>query len=228
MSHNSCVNTWWFADDNSTWSFIRGLDLDQIYTQRSCIKHKYTSKKGATNCIHCDWEEIEQRYIPYQKGIRFEVKPPPIQYLKNRHYGLCWCGKIPKKPRRKYCSDAHTDEYITKILVYWSSFRNLALNKALTKTTKDKWHDPLYRCANCNGKFRIYHVDVDHIQAVALGGWMFDENNLRVLCKACHLLKTAEDMASLAWWRREANYDTGLKLYVQITDPLQQTLELFA
>ncbi len=39
--------------------------------------------------------------------------------------------------------------------------------------------------------------DVDHIEAVALGGDMWDEKNLQVLCKSCHVKKTRIDMKKL-------------------------------
>nr|DAG51093.1 MAG TPA: HNH endonuclease [Caudoviricetes sp.] len=44
-------------------------------------------------------------------------------------------------------------------------------------------------------KVGIYEVatEVDHIKPTALGGDMFDPNNLQSLCKSCHMAKTLQD-----------------------------------
>ena len=42
-----------------------------------------------------------------------------------------------------------------------------------------------------------FNVEVDHIKAVALGGGMWDINNMQTLCVGCHKLKTKEDMKKL-------------------------------
>ena len=54
--------------------------------------------------------------------------------------------------------------------------------------------------------------EVDHITPVALGGDMFDEENLQVLCYTCHKEKTKKDMKEIANLRkREKNRTKGLK-----------------
>ena len=45
--------------------------------------------------------------------------------------------------------------------------------------------------------------EVDHIKAVALGGDMFDEKNLKVLCYPCHKEKTKEDAKKIALLRKK-------------------------
>ena len=45
--------------------------------------------------------------------------------------------------------------------------------------------------------------EVDHIHAVALGGEMWDEKNLQILCYDCHKNKTKEDMKKLKAHRRQ-------------------------
>lgn len=40
--------------------------------------------------------------------------------------------------------------------------------------------------------------EVDHVRAVALGGSMWDEKNLRVLCSDCHKKKTRDDWELIA------------------------------
>jgi len=44
--------------------------------------------------------------------------------------------------------------------------------------------------------------EVDHIKAVALGGDMFDEKNLQVLCYTCHKDKTKTDVKKIAELRK--------------------------
>lgn len=41
------------------------------------------------------------------------------------------------------------------------------------------------------------HLEVDHKVAVALGGDMWDENNMRTLCEDCHKKKTKIDIAKI-------------------------------
>jgi len=43
-----------------------------------------------------------------------------------------------------------------------------------------------------------FGCEVDHIKAVALGGAMWDENNLQTLCKECHKLKTRKDRKKIS------------------------------
>jgi len=49
---------------------------------------------------------------------------------------------------------------------------------------------------------QFFHVEVDHIKAVALGGKMWDKKNLQVLCNECHKVKTKEDMNKIKFHRR--------------------------
>nr|WP_239150413.1 HNH endonuclease signature motif containing protein [Streptomyces sp. SID13588] len=51
------------------------------------------------------------------------------------------------------------------------------------------------RCARCGLDFLSSAVDVDHIQALALGGTDTD-GNVQVLCRSCHWLKTREDFGA--------------------------------
>lgn len=73
------------------------------------------------------------------------------------------------------------------------------------KTGRDAAH---YRCAQCRDVFASRDVQVDHIEpvvdkVVGFKDWdtyidrMFcDEDGLQVLCKKCHLKKTAEERKS--------------------------------
>ena len=59
-----------------------------------------------------------------------------------------------------------------------------------------------------------FGVEVDHILAVALGGEMWDEKNLQVLCRKCHKIKTKEDMKKIKHYRKSKGIE---KLDAQIT-----------
>jgi len=43
-----------------------------------------------------------------------------------------------------------------------------------------------YVCQRCGG----WGNEVDHVVAVSEGGKMFDDGNLQVLCRICHIVKT--------------------------------------
>jgi 5-methylcytosine-specific restriction endonuclease McrA len=52
-------------------------------------------------------------------------------------------------------------------------------------------------------------LEMDHIIALIFGGHPWHEDNLAALCPPCHKKKTKSDVQILAWWKRQANYDTG-------------------
>jgi hypothetical protein len=61
-----------------------------------------------------------------------------------------------------------------------------------------------YRCANCNGIFRRKDINVDHVVCVGrFVDWetyikrlFCDSSGLKILCIACHKLKTKSDKKS--------------------------------
>jgi len=55
---------------------------------------------------------------------------------------------------------------------------------------------------------QFFHVEVDHIKAVALGGKMWDKKNLQVLCSDCHKIKTKDDMNKIKFHRRSKGTET--------------------
>jgi len=50
-----------------------------------------------------------------------------------------------------------------------------------------------YRCVKCGRQAS----EVDHIVPIALGGSMFDLNNLQSLCSECHKWKTLSDLQKI-------------------------------
>ena len=82
-------------------------------------------------------------------------------------------------------------------------------------------------CQQCN---KLYVEALDHVVPVALGGAEFERNNLQLLCRYCHNLKTKEDVkkisilkkmgfieviVSQSWWFRDMeevlNLNRGIK-----------------
>ena len=79
-----------------------------------------------------------------------------------------------------------------------ASYRSPARNEALKKARISRG---LYVCNSCGHEFKRREVQVDHIKSVVseLGFQNFDEyinnlfcdvNNLQVLCKPCHRVKS--------------------------------------
>ncbi|MYG33157.1 MAG: HNH endonuclease [Cenarchaeum sp. SB0677_bin_16] len=116
-------------------------------------------------------------------------RPPPFWMVLNMQHGLCWCGKPREEfePRyRKYCCGKHAYMYDC-ISPYWSWYRS------------DLTHNA--SCVICGAK---EYLEVDHIEALKLGGSMWDADNHRVLCKDCHIVKTRCDMRKIAQQKRDA------------------------
>jgi len=126
-------------------------------------------------------------------GIRYQNRQPPLWMKLNQWSGKCWCGSPIEKPRRKYCCQTHADLYYFSIHAFWNAFREGVI----------RLHN--YTCAMCGfespaseyGRNDTY-FDVDHIQAISLDGLCYDIENVRLLCKNCHKIKTAADMKQLA------------------------------
>jgi 5-methylcytosine-specific restriction endonuclease McrA len=90
-------------------------------------------------------------------------------------------GKVPKG-RRTWCSDACYEKHC------W-------FNVTERVWARDKGH-----CQRCHADLRHappYTVEFDHIVPLSEGGTNTDDN-LRVLCRPCHVIVTAE------WRRRKA------------------------
>ena len=144
----------------------------------------------------------------YSPGnTRESRRPPPLWMLINIHHGRCWCGK-PRdqwEPRqRKYCCGVHRRLWWGAINTTWEMYRG-HLVRAVACCEACGLEFPKTECKAWWGKYDDYRegeMDVDHIEALALGGSMWDERNHRVLCKDCHIIKTGCDQHKIAARRR--------------------------
>jgi len=59
-----------------------------------------------------------------------------------------------------------------------------------------QWFDKKYDLSTPK-RFAVYRFKVIHIEPVAAGGDMWDEDNMQTLCEDCHKEKTKEDMKKI-------------------------------
>lgn len=99
----------------------------------------------------------------------------------------------------------------------YSSLHKAALAKARVEVNLGKFKNGkdkigvFYLCARCNGQYKPDNVDVDHINPIgdlgdSLDDWIFRTwcmgyedgglDNLQVLCKPCHKIKSSQDRAA--------------------------------
>lgn len=107
------------------------------------------------------------------------------EYSDNESKGLCRvCGKSKDKfdkGRRLFCSQNCADKY-QECFVSWNKIREEMLKE-------------YPYCNNCTSDIGL---EVDHIKPYALGGKMWDKDNLQVLCYECHKEKTKLDIKKIA------------------------------
>ena len=114
--------------------------------------------------------------MPKERGMPKEWADFP----KRKNKQGCWlcrfCGKVLTGRRTSWCSRQCTIEVL--LLCDWSFIRN-----------KVKRRDK-YRCVLCHrNKWEAGSLEVDHIVELSEFG-LSVMDNLRVLCKTCHLEKT--------------------------------------
>lgn len=186
----------------------------EIHNTRLTIQfERYESRYSSTGFVeryYKEWVKIGsdkdqgRMNIPHDLPLRpkrrilFTTKE--MEYRNTK--GKCHCGKNVVKPRRMYCSDSCTGDWYRKT-IFVNQHRSDFLNK----------HDG--KCEMC-GKVEEdkYKLEMDHIIAIVLGGHPWDHDNMQGLCHDCHKKKTKSDMGILAWWKRQANYDIGLKTVI--------------
>ena len=118
-----------------------------------------------------------------------------IDRYQTKYGELCpVCARLRKefeKGRRIYCSEKCADDF-SKTFVRWNDIRDEVLKR------------DHYTCQDCGKADETGDgMDVDHIIAVALGGPMWDKDNMETLCEKCHRKKTKEDMAMLKVRRKK-------------------------
>ena len=108
---------------------------------------------------------------------------PRISYYENKTVNgtlICRnCDNAVSKGRRHYCSASCMNTFVRDHL--WRFVREDILRR-------DNYH-----CSICEKCYRKSKLDVDHIIPVRTGIDPFNKNNLRSLCKECHLAKTNLD-----------------------------------
>jgi len=95
--------------------------------------------------------------------------------------------KLPKY-KRKYCSTECWSKWYNELAppVYWNDMRYRTIKR------------DNFTCQGCKTKFENDEkLEVDHIKAVALGGNIFDMDNLQTLCHECHANKTKRDIEKI-------------------------------
>ena len=95
------------------------------------------------------------------------------------------CGKDLPKFKRKYCSWECKEKWFNKIAParYWSDLRWRIFKR------------DNFTCQKCKTKFETDEkLEADHIMPVAMGGDMWDMNNIQTLCDECHVEKTRDDL----------------------------------
>jgi 5-methylcytosine-specific restriction endonuclease McrA len=146
------------------------------------------------------------------KMARQQIRPPKPEWVENKKQGLCPICKKPKKkfePRRRvYCSEKCADvfnNYVTSWNVYvWRKLKkhNFTCNKCGITLEEIKEQDPMASYG---------YLEVDHIVPIALGGDMWEDSNLQVLCRSCHKEKTKQDMKKIVEQRKGYNDITFFK-----------------
>ena len=109
-------------------------------------------------------------------------KPLQVWLDINCLWGRCWCGRPREsfeRGRRVYCSKLHADLWQTQICRSWSAVRYDILER------------DSYVCWICGIKDDVR--DIDHILPKSLGWDEWNPDNLQVLCRDCHELKTLQD-----------------------------------
>lgn len=57
-------------------------------------------------------------------------------------------------------------------------------------------------CQTCKNIFDKSYLELDHIIPCALGGKVFDKDNLQLLCKKCHKNKTNTDKLIISFFKK--------------------------
>ena len=100
----------------------------------------------------------------------------------HRLCGKCWCDRpydLFEHGRYKHCSKLHADLWKSHICRKWSAVRRDILERDFNT------------CKMCGKNYDV--MDIDHILPKSLVGNDWNPDNLQVLCRACHEVKTLND-----------------------------------
>lgn len=133
-----------------------------------------------------------RKYVP--QNTRESMRPPPLWMAINVYRGLCWCGEprhMWEPGQRRHCCYHHYRLWTHAIHASWSVYRDYLVRA-------------VGQCEACDAEYGYCGevLEVDHSEALALGGSMWDPDNRRVLCRQCHRSKTANDHHKIAERRR--------------------------
>jgi len=100
------------------------------------------------------------------------------------------CRRALPDRRSPYCS--RSCQWGFRGRYFWDAARSFVM------------HRDRYTCQLCRRRFRVRHLEVDHVVEIARGGPSLDYLNLQTLCRACHRVKTRRFLSGPNGWRRRA------------------------
>ncbi|MFX0210304.1 MAG: HNH endonuclease [Candidatus Hodarchaeota archaeon] len=151
---------------------------------RNSPKHRMSWKK---------WVQLAKKYSQFhhEEALDFHFMDYPIHPILVQRMviyppscGYCiQCGNPLTGRQRRYCSKECREVYHDE--------HNLDYLRAKV-TLRQNFH-----CALCGENYRNKDFELDHTQAICLGGDPWDPANHQALCKRCHDEKSRRDMHEL-------------------------------
>jgi len=125
-----------------------------------------------------------------QASVTYPIPPEHIKFTRRliypeAHKHCFYCGKELKGRQRHYCSEDHGSKYHRLYDWVWAR-----------KEIYKKYDGLCQKCGTSTffNKHETSNIDlwaeIDHIEAIALGGDMLDRENLTLYCHKCHKEKT--------------------------------------
>lgn len=143
----------------------------------------------------CDWWLLEVQPLDEYSACFIPSSEPKYPLMPRQHlnarthkwpdaHGRCfYCGTKLTGRRRHYCSDNHVQTYYNRF--------------SWIDTRAQIWKRDENRCVLCSIRLKFEEAEIDHIQAIALGGAYWDYANMRTLCIPCHKRKTKHDLQTI-------------------------------
>ena len=124
--------------------------------------------------------------------ITYPIPPRHIKFTRRlkwpEPHGRCWyCGKQLKGRQRHYCGKAHSKEYYN--MYDWDIIR-AETYKRFKGLCQDCGTQTYFRQGETDDM--SLWAEIDHIEAIALGGDYIARENLTLYCHKCHNKKTKE------------------------------------